>query len=184
MTFLTTLEAWEGGKAREWPFRRIPSSTEQILHPEKYLEPSDEPSEVTLPDLSAEMGKGWTKLQDNVMGELGIRLFFAQQLGGDRGAEAGGGWGGDRYGVHVNDDGSKWLVTWYTVWDTSKDAEEFADAFEEFAKLTHPKADFTKNEEEGGWRRRDDDWTAFLWRSGKLVSVEMTNQNAEKRVSP
>ncbi|MFH0793260.1 MAG: hypothetical protein V2A74_04430 [bacterium] len=184
MNFLTGLEATGGGVAREWPFRRIPSSTEQILHPDKYLEPSDEPSEVTLPDLQADLGEGWTKLQDNVMGELAIRLFLAQHLGGDKGVAAGEGWGGDRYGVYASQDGGKWIVVWYSVWDTTKDAQEFADGFEEFAKLKHADGDFTQDSDEGGWSCRAEDWSAFLWRSGKLVSIEMTNRRAEKRISP
>jgi hypothetical protein len=52
-----------------------PVSTEQILHPSKYLDP-DLPREVRLPDLAPVLGEGWKVLSRGTHGELGIGLII------------------------------------------------------------------------------------------------------------
>ena len=42
-----------------------PKSTEQIMHPEKYLnKPRDNPLPVTMPDLTKTLGAGWKRTGD------------------------------------------------------------------------------------------------------------------------
>ncbi len=73
--------------------RRLPATTEQILHPEKYLD--DEPALPVAPPRQA--GPGWRAVDTGSLGEFGTRevLRAAEAgLGADRAAA---GWGGDRY---------------------------------------------------------------------------------------
>lgn len=59
----------------------LPSSTEQVLHPERYLAADrDEPVVVILPDVTTELGEGWEMLLENTMGELQTRLAFQEWL--------------------------------------------------------------------------------------------------------
>ena len=73
--------------------RRLPASTEQILHPEKYID-DERPLPVPAP---ASPGPDWRALDAGTLGEFGTREVLAEGepgLGADLGAD---GWGGDRY---------------------------------------------------------------------------------------
>ena len=119
----------EGGFARiDDAFRSLPESTEQIIHPEKYLQKNDPPLEVSWPALPVQ---GWEKIGDNVAGELGVRLLISRELTAAQAALAAEGWGGDRYQVFVTGPG-KHAVIWWTCWDTEKDAREFFKAYTSF----------------------------------------------------
>ena len=138
----------EGGFARiDEAFHNLPESTEQILHPEKYLQKIDPPVEVSWPPLPIQ---GWEKIGDNVAGELGIRLLLAGELPAAQANQAAEGWGGDRYQVYrvIAPDGretrprlppsaasrgstgsEKFAIVWWSLWDTEKDAREFFKAY-------------------------------------------------------
>ena len=50
-------------------YQHPPQSTEQVLHPEKYLE-GEGPRTVSLPDLASALGDGWRQRDSGVLGEL------------------------------------------------------------------------------------------------------------------
>jgi hypothetical protein len=103
-----------------------PSSTAQILHPEKYFkETRENPIPVDFPDTTF---RGQKPLANNVLGEMGCRILFAQADPEHADAIAAG-WRGDRYLVFDN---GKVLV-WKVVW-ASKDAQ--TDAFHTFLRAT------------------------------------------------
>ena len=119
----------EGGFPKvDEAFKNLPESTEQILHPEKYLEKNDPPIEVSWPPLPVQ---GWEKIGDNVAGELGIRLLLAGELSPAQANQAAEGWGGDRYQVYSTGPG-KHAIVWWSRWDTEKDAREFFKAYTSF----------------------------------------------------
>ncbi|HEV8264508.1 MAG TPA: hypothetical protein VGQ06_06125 [Gemmatimonadales bacterium] len=96
----------------------IPTSTEQILHPERYAA-GDEPTELTFaappPD---------TVQYEDGLGEFETRLLLQQQLGDEAEAAAlATGWDGDRYQILGR--GGAALV-WYSVWDDARVADRFA----------------------------------------------------------
>lgn len=89
-----------------WPefwqvFEKPPVSTQQILHPELYLK-GVVPEPVELPDISRPLGKGWERLDENVMGEYGLQSILKQFLGEDRAAALAPSWAGDRYAIYEN----------------------------------------------------------------------------------
>ena len=113
-----------------------PVSTEQVMHPEKY--PDELPVQVTLPDLAASLGDGWTQTGETVMGELNTGIFVADGAPWDPtsfslagqvmpNAAAAAGWGGDRAVTLDGPDGA-WALAWQTTWDTPADAAEFTAA--------------------------------------------------------
>ena len=104
------------------PFTRLPTSTEQIMHPRAYeSSPPDEPTVVTLP-----APRGATRVYDDVFGEFGARLFLFNHLRDQASAVRGGnGWDGDRVMVVRTPKGEG--LVWFTVWDNALDAGEFAD---------------------------------------------------------
>jgi len=114
-----------------------PRSSEQILHPEKYWNPllRDEPKRVASPNPSRRLGSGWTRAGSGVLGELtlGSLVGAATPMASDLASgsiawtnAAASGWGGDRFELWTNGDAAVVLLA--TVWDTAKDAAEFAAA--------------------------------------------------------
>ena len=123
-------KGWEGVNAI---YTHMPASTEQVLHPEKYIQQNDPPIAVTIPDLSAIIGTEWKVFQPDVQGEFAILLnLLTNPKSGPLAEEASAGWGGDSF-IRIGNPTTRQLFTIHkTVWDTPKDAKEFLDA----AKLT------------------------------------------------
>ncbi len=118
---------WEGIHAI---YSNPPVSTEQILHPAKYLDPAkrDMPQSVTIPQLTNIVGEDWKHLGGNVLGELQTSILFKRVVGGRQASE---GWDGDRYEVFKSTNGELGLVS-VSVWDSERDAQEFAEAYRKY----------------------------------------------------
>lgn len=123
-----TVKKKGGWKAIEKLFKNPPTSSEQVLHPEKLIGERDEPTDVSFADLSASFGEGWSKKEVNTLGEMGFQTVFKDLLG-DKNDEACAGWDGDRLHTYEVKDAKKASVVWYTTWDSEKDAKEFASAY-------------------------------------------------------
>lgn len=118
-----------------------PVSTEQILHPELY--PDELPVDVTLPDVAALLGPGWTTAYDQTLGEMQIGVWVADGRKAQQlfpvlpaqlpRAEVAAGWGGDHL-RSLDGPNDAWAVVWQTDWDTGEDAREFRDAAREAMK--------------------------------------------------
>ncbi len=122
-SFVAALRGSGGWDAVNAAWDRLPASTEQILHPERY--PSDRPVRFDMPDVAGALGRGWGTAWTQTMGELDVRVLLAD--GGDEGSVAGAaeGWGGDRL-VSLDGPGGTWAVVWQTAWDSRGDADEFS----------------------------------------------------------
>jgi hypothetical protein len=109
---------------------RPPVSTEQVLHPEKYLR-AEPPRRVGL-RAGAALGPGWRRAVAGTWGEWAT----GQLLGGGRAAErSASGWGGDRYELWRSGGrgcpapctrADALVMRWR--WDTAADEREFAAA--------------------------------------------------------
>jgi hypothetical protein len=106
-------------------FRKLyadpPSSTEQILHPERYAPTRDTPSEVTV---SAR--PGFTRPWEGTAGELHLKQLLLTGLPADRATNAAAGWDGDFTALEVG--GGRAVVHATIAWDAAADAAEFATA--------------------------------------------------------
>lgn len=127
-------------------YKEPPMSTEQVLHPEKYLDRRDHPQEVKLPllDINRMLGKDWKRLDDNVMGEYVIRLLFEEFKLKTTGLKAAAGWDGDRFSVWEHPGDGRALIVWYSTWDDETEAREFFDAYGRL--LAKKYADATKED--------------------------------------
>jgi hypothetical protein len=157
-SFVAALYSQGGNKGVDAAFRDPPRSTEQVLHPEKYLK-RDQPARIRLPDLSTTLGAGWKQLDENTFGEFQIIVLLAGQEPTHRTWDAAltkaEGWDGDRYALYAA--GDKEVVVWRTVWDSTKDAREFAAALRAY------------DEERFGSRYTDRDGVLQLTAAGQVA---------------
>ena len=128
VTFVQGLENKGGWEAVNQAYGQPPDSTEQILHPEKYVA-REEPIKVTIPaDLATRLGGGWSVDFQDTFGEFGLRTWLQDAGGLDPtvASAAADGWGGDR--VVLVSHGDSFAIAMQTVWDTADDATAFAAA--------------------------------------------------------
>ena len=117
----------EGGWVRvDEAYASRPSSTEQILHPEKYLN-DEQPVSVELREITSSLGGDWTEIDDGTFGEFQIDVLLGgQEQSAETAEAAAAGWGGDRYRIATNQDQT--AIVWSSIWESSTDAQEFADS--------------------------------------------------------
>jgi heme-degrading monooxygenase HmoA len=102
----------------------LPSSTEQIIHPEKYYGKRDEPKPVDAEGLAASLGSDWKVTYKNVLGEFSLNLVLSLHLSEERARRSATGWGGDQILLLENGAGEDAVLV-RTVWDTEEDATKF-----------------------------------------------------------
>lgn len=112
--FVTALRATKPWSAVDAVFKRPPKSTEQIIHPEKYLADEDPVAvKLELPDT----------VHSTVWGELGFELFLrAHGIDAAAAKLAASGWAGDRVVATTKLGAAK------LVWDSEIDAIEAFEA--------------------------------------------------------
>jgi hypothetical protein len=128
LAFVEGVRATGGWAAVDRAYTRPPDSTEQIMHPEKWVE-QDAPKTIAIPgDLKARLGEGWRVDLQDTMGEFGLMewLLVGGGVPDTVASTAAAGWGGDRLVLVSN--GSTVGVAVQTTWDTAADAAEFAAA--------------------------------------------------------
>jgi hypothetical protein len=128
LTFVTGLELDGGTAAVDAALRHPPTTTEQVIHPERY--PSDVPSPVDVPDLSAALGPGWGDLDAMQVGEEWLDAMLRLRLDGSVADDASAGWDGGVY--RAWSDGDAVAVVMDTAWDSAADATAFADAMNDW----------------------------------------------------
>ena len=116
-----------------------PLSTEQVLHPEKYIDNPDSPTRISLGALSLLFPAGWTEIEDNILGELMVRVLFTQFFSKKMGVSVADGWDGDRFIAFR--DGNKTSFIWASVWDSTDDAKEFAENYKKILSMKYHRAE-------------------------------------------
>jgi hypothetical protein len=132
LDFVETVYGRGGWAAVTAAWHNPPQSTEQILHPQRYLA-GDAPQLVSLPPLTDTLGVGWELITEDVFGEFYLREFLAQRLNQAEVDVAATGWGGDRYAVYWRADQDQVVMVLRHAWDTLQDANQFAGAFGNYA---------------------------------------------------
>lgn len=129
LTFVATLRRRQPWSTVDAAFKKPPRSTEQVLHPERYLA-GDEPTPVTLTTPASLMDHGVA--HQTVWGELGFELFLRSHgVDARTAAIAAEGWGGDRAIVLAKGDDrrpQKAVGIARLEWDSEADAIEAAEA--------------------------------------------------------
>jgi len=138
-------------------FGHAPTSTEQVLHPERYLA-GDEPALVPVPAVPA----GYHAVAEGTVGELLTRLALSACVRTPDAIRAAEGWGGDAFQI-VEKDNLGGLL-WATTWDTLEDAKEFEHAVRELSSACWARAQLSARSVFSG--------PAWVVRRGKHVAVQ------------
>lgn len=129
LSFVAALRRRQPWSAVDAAFARPPKSTEQILHPERYVA-DDAPIPVAFGAVASL--RGYAVAHDTVWGELGFQLFLRSHgIDEATAAEAAAGWGGDRAIVLVREAdrrANKAVGLARIEWDTEADAIEAEEA--------------------------------------------------------
>ena len=168
VTFISVLfgeAGWDGVNAA---YENPPLSTEQVLHPEKYLS-GEEPHVTTMPNIAADLGNGWEQVSANTMGEFLLRTYLEEHLDNSQAEEAAAGWGGYRYSL-LSGPGGVLLLLMQIRWDNVDDSKQFFDAYKLFLGLK------TQGQEaqsgalgKTGWTSISPDETVFLGQQGPAI---------------
>jgi hypothetical protein len=124
-----------------WPalagvFEKPPISTQQILHPAAYKS-GKTPSNVSLPSLDKMLGKVWTKLDENIIGEFGWMEVLKQFLDDDRAKPLAAAWDGDRYATYEQKETKKLLLATRLNLDSEDHAARFFGQYSEALEKKH-----------------------------------------------
>jgi hypothetical protein len=123
LNFVQALYRQGNWSAVDDAYQHPPSSTEQILHPERY--PEDTP--VLLADLGQlddSLGSGWSQINQGTFGELFTRQVMEAFIPKDTAATAAEGWGGDEYQAFANDSSGDTALVLVAIWDTIRDSQD------------------------------------------------------------
>lgn len=132
MNFVIEISGEDGWNTVNAAYANPPTTSEQILHPEKYLA-GEGAQEVELEDSSAALGEGWTLDWDTVLGEFYLREHLDTHLSSSHAAGAADGWGGDRFHVYYNAATGETAWALRTAWDSNNEYEEFTEFYAIFA---------------------------------------------------
>jgi hypothetical protein len=129
--FVHQLRRKNDWKSVDAAWDRPPTTTEQILHVEKW-EANEGPIAVAAPTALA-LGEGWKKDDEDSFGELGFALTFAEWMDVEEARKAAAGWGGDRTAVYSKGDQIAHAV--HVRYDASPAPKTDAFAERAFGKL-------------------------------------------------
>jgi len=128
-SFVAALRRRQPWSSVDAAFGKPPRSTEQVIHPERYLA-DDLPVPVAFDSFTTL--RGYSVAHNTVWGELGFSLFLrSHEVDPATTTLASTGWGGDRALVLVRDDDGrpqKAVAIARTEWDTEADAIEAEEA--------------------------------------------------------
>ena len=130
VTFASALIGEGGLKAIDDAYQALPSTTEQIIDPNKYLR-GEAPSPIAPLTVSVD---GWALHDEGSMGEWGTRVVLMESISPGDLAVAASGWDNDAYRVFVNGDDAAFV--WHWVAETEEDAEDFTNALIAHARDT------------------------------------------------
>ena len=166
--FVAELFGTDGWDAVNAAYNNPPISTEQVLHPERYLE-GEEPHLTTLPDISPDLGRGWNEVVSDTMGEFLLKAYLEEYLDSSQSGDATDGWGGDRYSLLNGPLGERLFVSMIR-WDTFPDAAEFMDSYQVFMGVKYKGVDGVVSEGDQSshlWIAPEE--TVFMGRIGPAI---------------
>jgi hypothetical protein len=132
LAFMTRLQLDGGTEAVNRALQDPPTTTEQVIHPERY--PTDVPTAVDVADLSGALGPAWGDLDAMDVGEEWLDAMLRLRMDGPTADAATAGWDGGVYRAWT--DGTDVAVVMDTAWDSTADAADFLRAASSWEKAS------------------------------------------------
>jgi hypothetical protein len=120
-----------GNAAFSQVFRKAPATTQQILHPEKYLA-GTLPAKVALPQLGS--ARAWRVLTDGTVGEFDHAVLLEQYLSPDDATELAPKWRGGTFALLENKTAKNVALLYASEWEDPVSARRMFDAYERVLK--------------------------------------------------
>lgn len=178
LTFVQALHAQGGFEAVDDAYRSPPRSTEEILHPERYMRGEPAPRAIKIRGVKGALGEGWRRIDDGDLGELDLRLMGDHQVasGGLSSREAGmaaEGWAGGAYvGFRSGDDVT---VVMRAAFDSVGEATEAARLFGRWLPLRYGNIG-SSFDDGAGWESPTG--TGIIARDGDVLSFVLASDRA------
>lgn len=102
-------------------YTSTPNSTEQVMHPRKFLE-GENPIGVAIT-----VPENYKLVHSDVLGEFYIYVLIASRVNETVASRVAEGWGGDR--VVLLENNTHKVLIWKIRWDTTQDCQEFYSAY-------------------------------------------------------
>jgi len=169
LKFARALYAKSGWMAVNQAYKDPPTTTEQIMHPEKYFTDEDT-QEAKEPSI---MENGWQKIKDERFGEYFILVMLGSWISWNESEKAAEGWGGDDFNYYER--GKDYLLTWNITWDSIEDASEFYISFQEMMNETGAE------KEDQLWQSHGRALSLTLEGTSTLI-VSSTNETTVKKI--
>ncbi|HVU10163.1 MAG TPA: hypothetical protein VHD90_02750 [Phototrophicaceae bacterium] len=132
LDFVVALYKHGGEDAINAAFRNPPTTSEQIMHPDKYIA-GEGAQTVALSDQTAALGSGWEQEWDIPLGEFYLQEYLATEIPQDAATQAAAGWGGDHFRVYYDKANNQVAFALKIAWDTPADQAEFEAAYTQYS---------------------------------------------------
>ncbi|MFQ5601191.1 MAG: hypothetical protein ACE5G2_11650, partial [Candidatus Krumholzibacteriia bacterium] len=143
LRFVAEVYAAGGWQRVDDAYIHPPVSTEQILHPERYLGVQDRPVRVELPDLRGLLRGSYVPVATTPMGEYDLYLYLKQYVDPEIARISAAGWSGCATALYGDSPGDPDVFVLSSVWDSEDDALEFFGALIGVLEVRYP--------EQEGW---------------------------------
>lgn len=142
MIFVKHMVQTSGWEGMNKVYKRFPKSTEQLLHPEKYIA-DEKPVVVSIKDPKKLLPEV-KLLGQNTLGEGTFNILFESDESKATAPEHAMGWGGDR--IYAFQQGKQYFGIFKAVWDDQSQGKQFAQSLKKyFASFKGSKLILEKN---------------------------------------
>jgi len=170
LKFVRALHAKGDWEAVNQAYENLPTTTEQIMHPEKYFA-GENAQKVEEPPVKE---NGWQKMKTERFGEYFILVMLSNWVPENEAKRAAEGWGGDNLTYYERE--GDYLLTWNITWDSLEDASEFYLSFQEMMNKTG-----AKEETENLWQAHGR-YLSLTWEGTSTLIVSSTNEDAVEKI--
>ena len=136
--FVAALHESGGWQRIDDAFVRPPVSTEQIMHPERYLRVEDGPVRIEQPSIHGILSNGYMRSSEMRLGEEDIRVFLKQFIDPALASVAAEGWGGCKVSLYSSEVSPPEVLALSSVWDSEDDALEIFGALIGALEMRYP----------------------------------------------
>jgi hypothetical protein len=152
-------------------FSEIPTSTEQLIHMEKYFDTIDAPVSITITGLNSALKPTWRPLYSDVIGELDLLILLNSYLPEEEAQKASEGWDGSRFYTFDHDEDNIVLLIWLTTFDKQEDALEFFQSYKKVIEAKYKKEKLTDSQADKFYHWQTEEGLVYLEAKGNDVLI-------------